>query len=75
MDSYDKTPEMIRLHYDPEAEIAATPATRCGTAVDADTPTDDGDTLSNVQEPKWYKVSASVAPHGGSQKRPEDKLT
>lgn len=32
----DKTPEMIRLHYDPEAEIAATPATSCGTAVDAE---------------------------------------
>lgn len=71
----DKTPEMIRLHYDPEAEIADTPATSCGTAVDADTPTGDGDTLSNVQEPKWYKVSASVAPHRGCQKRPEDKLT
>lgn len=63
----DKTPEMIRLHYDPEAEIAATPATRCGTAVDADTPTDDGDTLSNVQEPKWSVLSLVIKSPSGNE--------
>lgn len=63
----DKTPEMIRLHYDPEAEIAATPVTRCGTAVDADTPTGDGDTLSNVQEPKWSVLSLVIKSPSGNE--------
>lgn len=63
----DKTPEMIRLHYDPEIDIVDTKATISGNAAAVVSPAENRDTLSNVQESVWTVLSMVIKSPSGNE--------